>query len=468
MNIKDFLTKYKWWVLVVVCFLAVRLLILVTFWQASASRGGWENFYAFAQSAPSALLGKFHEPCDWHPPLYYTFTSGVLYLFGSQLLIYFFQLAFAFISLIFTHKICRLFFPGRFSLFVILFIAIEPYWAWQNFLLASENLFMPLFLAGFYYFFSYLKNFSRRSLVFAALLFSLAALTRLTAMPITVLASALLLVLFLLRRYMAQNLFAGVSFRRLAFNLFLFNLIFLSVLAPWIVRNKFVYGRFALENITATNYYFYNLPPLISWQKKISYDEAYALLDQKAKQALGEHIGDTGNCSKFTNEEMARNFDFYRTEVKKYILANLGDYSKMHLIRALPFFIQPGYFDMWFAYGGDSRKPDITALILRGDFAKIKSFLTDFDSRLSVYLAGLAFWGVVSLSVFFALIYSYFKDRNKFLFFFFGAAIIVFFALLSSPFVLARYRLPLYIFFFSALVYALGVIYGIVFKRPSK
>ena len=52
------------------------------------------------------------------------------------------------------------------------------------------------------------------------------------------------------------------------------------------IRNKIVYGEFTLANVLSENMFFYNLPPLISMQKNISYENAYRQIVDEAKNIL--------------------------------------------------------------------------------------------------------------------------------------------------------------------------------------
>jgi len=463
-----FFIKYRSGIIVVAAFLLVRILVLVTFWQASQNKGGWNNFYNWAQSAPQVLLGKFHEICDWHPPLYYTFTSSILFLFKSQWFIYFFQLLLSLVTLWLVYKITRLFFSHKVSYIIALIIAVEPFWAWHNWLLVSENLFIPLLLAGFYLFFRFIKIGLSRNLNLAALFFGLATLTRLNSLFLTVFLSFLVMLLYILRFRLQLSFLPNVGWKRLVSDLFIFNLIFFAVLTPWFIRNKIVYDRFTFANIVSTNYYYYNLPPLIALQKNISYNEALKSVENRAQESLGKNVGSQGNCQVFTKEEFNRQLDFYGDEAKKEILANFVPYLKIHLIKAIPYFFQSGYFDMYSAYSGEYSKPDITSAILKGDLNGIMQFFSAINLKLIIYLFEVAFWGLSSLAVFLAPIYAYFKDKEKFIFFIVGAAVIIFSALLTSPFVLVRYRLPNYIFFFISLVYILNVIISAIKNHEQK
>ena len=71
----NFLKCHKKWILITVAFILVRVIVFSSFWVASADKGGWANFYSWSQPAQAVFMQKFHEPCDWRQPLYYTFTS---------------------------------------------------------------------------------------------------------------------------------------------------------------------------------------------------------------------------------------------------------------------------------------------------------------------------------------------------------------------------------------------------------
>ena len=63
-KIEQFIKKHKWWILITFVFLAVRITVWVTFWQASQNFGGFQYFIAHAQPAKSVLMNLFHDYCD--------------------------------------------------------------------------------------------------------------------------------------------------------------------------------------------------------------------------------------------------------------------------------------------------------------------------------------------------------------------------------------------------------------------
>lgn len=448
-------------------FATVRVVVFSTFWIASADKRGWFNFYDQAQHARYALMNIFHHFCDWHPPLYFAVTSTLLHLTHSQWSIYFFQIICGLASVILTYLIARMFFSERISLVAALMMAIEPFWAWHNFLLMSDNLFVPLFLSGFYFWFRFIKSGKYFSLAVSALIFGLATLTRPNSLLLTLFLSFLLVLVFVLRNKLKiKNYLRINSFKHLFYCLLVFNGLFFLILTPWVVRNKIVYDRLTIANIMSTNFFYYNLPPFISWKEKISYQEAYDIYAKQADKDLGKHIGNSGfNCTLFTNEELNKQLDYYKHEANKVMLGNLPSYAVLHLMRTLPFFLQPGYFEMFSAYNGEFTKPDLSAALMDGDIIEIKNFLKTMNAKIITYLIGVILWAVLSFAAFASLLYFYFKDRDKFLFALFAVAVIIYNALLISPFVIARYRMPLYPFFFILAAYFFMSALPLIVKR---
>ena len=80
--------------------------------------------------------------------------------------------------------------------------------------------------------------------------------------------SVVLIVVFILRnKIRTEDVFLKKNLKEIVIWLLIFNALFLAVLAPWILRNKIVYDRFSFANLSYTNVYYYNLPPLIAVQK---------------------------------------------------------------------------------------------------------------------------------------------------------------------------------------------------------
>lgn len=456
--VKDISISHPWMIIIIV-FVLVRVIIFATFWVASADKGGWLNFYHWSQPAsqnlPAVFLTNFHENCDWHPPLYYTMTSFLTLLFHNQWAIYIVQIILSFFSVWLSYKISRLFFSEKISLVVAFLLAIEPYGAWFNFIFASEALAVPLFLIGLYFFFKFLKFQFARDLIWSAIFLGLATLTRPNFLLITIALSVVLCLLVLLRNKLKLSILPKLSYIQFLKYLVIFNLLFFGILFPWMARNQIIYGRLTIANILYTNPYYFTLPPLVALKEKVPLDQAFKLVSKRANEALGKNVGDQGNCHLFSREEFNRQLDFYGSQTRNYILANPWLYAKLHLTKVSTFFLQPGCFDMWSAYTGEYKKPDITGAILKGDFVTVVKFLADLNPKLIAYLLGVCFWGFSTSAMIGACFYSYFYDRGKFAFFMLNLGMVCYSALLVSPSFSTRYRLPFYSLFFIALVYVL-------------
>lgn len=461
-------TNSKKWLAIIIAFIVVRVAIFSTFWQASIIRGGWQNFFAQAQPASAILLKIFHDYCDWHPPLYYALTSLVLSLAGSHAWIYIIQSLLFFASIIISYKIARLYFNNKFSLVLSGLLAIEPYWAWQNMLLASENLSTPLILLSLYLFLKYFQQPKIQLLAGSGLFLGLATLTRPNSLLLVGLLPVFLLVAYLRRELWQMTEFKQFSWRRIVLGCVVLVLAAMIVIGPWMVRNKFEYGRYTYANILSTNVYFYNLPMLMSYEDKIPYQIELAGLVKQAQIDLGSNVGDQGDCNLFNRQEFSRQLDYYDRQAKTYLSQHLIGYTFITIVRSAPFFIQPGYYEMWSAYDGIFNKPDFSGLIMSGSWREIISSLSRIDLKFGIFLLGSALWSLISLSIILALAYSYLFQRRRFVFFFFSFLVIVSNALITSPFAVARYRLPLYTLFFISFLYMIAVSLRATKKSPRQ
>lgn len=452
-----FLNLYKKWFWLLLVFLLIRVILFSSLWAASPN--GWENFYAEAQSAPNTLTANWHEPCDWHPPLYYFFTTIFLKLFKTVWVIYFFQIILAWFGAYLIYRIAKTIFSEKVAFAAAAIAALEPYSAWHNFLLTAENLTAIFLLSGIYFVLKYFNKNNTIILVYAALFFGLATLTRLNTLYLPQALSLGILLIYFLRNPLKLPYFSNLKLKHLIFTILIFNVAYFMVLFPWQLRNKIVYGKYTVANMLFTNVFHYNYPTALFIRDNISYSEAQKVIAIKTEADLGANVGDQGSCNIFTKEELVKQFDYYRNESSKYIKDNFWQYTRMHLVRTAPFFLDSGYLNLIKAYTGVYDKPDITGSLMTGNYQALIIFLKNINFSLFAYLFGLVFWGLCSLLVFGGIVYTYYKDRNKLLFFLLSAGVVIYTALLCSPFVLARYRLPVYFFFLVPLTYIIGEIF---------
>lgn len=465
-SIFEFLKIHKKWLWLLSAFLLIRLILFSSLWAASPN--GWEDFYAEAQSAPNTLIANWHEPCDWHPPLYYFFSTLIIKIFRTVWVIYFFQLVLAWLGAYLIYRIAKMFFSENVAFAAAVIAALEPYSAWHNFLLTAESLSAFFLLLGVSFVFRYFWNSRRLLLLSAACFFGLATMTRLNTLYLPQALSLGILLIYFLRRPLVLPYFKGLKIGQIVLAIIIFNAAYFTILFPWQLHNKIVYGRYTVANVLLTNVFHYNYPTAMFIRDNISYEEAQKVIAAKTEADLGANVGDQGNCSLYNKAELVKHFDYYRDESTRYMKENFWQYARVHLIRTAPFFLDSGYLNLIRAYTGTYDKPDVTGSLMTGNFRAVVDYLKNINFSLFAYLFGLVFWGLCSLSVFGGVVYVFFKDREKILFFLLAAGVIIYTALLCSPFVLARYRLPVYLFFLVPFAYMTGEVYGVFANKRKK
>jgi 4-amino-4-deoxy-L-arabinose transferase-like glycosyltransferase len=453
--------KYKVALSILVFFILARVLVFSTFYAASQDKGSWENFHKQTDLWKNTLeRDSFIPYCDGQPPLYTTFTTFVRLFWDDRWAIYLAQIGLTLFSLFIIYRLLRLYFSPRISTISVAILAVEPYLAFYNFLFGSENLFLPLMSLAFYYFFLFLKEGNKKSLFLSAFFIGLSSLTRSNSIILLPVLSFFLFLLFCLRNRLKLGLLPSFSWRGLLSALFIANLIYVAMLLPWLVRHHRIYGQYALATIFSTNVYYYNVPALLALRNGTSFDAEKELLQARAEERLGRSIHTYADCREFSSEEFRELLAFCKEEGSRYIRKDILLYAWLHSFKSLPFFLDSGYFAMWDAYTGDSAKPDMTSALLRGDIAGIWSFLKTGGLKVTVYLGGMSVWGLASLSILGSLIYSFFRQGEKLVFFYFAALIAAYSAFVVSPFVLARYRLQINFIFIVSLVYLGAILYN--------
>ncbi len=473
-KIKSFF-KNKEFIAITSAYFITRIILFITYWNASSAKGGWQNFFAYAQPPKMVFKKLYHDYCDWHSPLYYTFTSMTLDIFKSHIAIYFFQLAFGLAVIFLIYKIANIFFSKRISFWAAFLVSIEPLFAWHFFMLSSENLFIPLFLAGFYFFFQYIHNANRKKLIYSAIIFGIATLVRTTSMFLPFFLAILVLLIFFINKrkqyifsladYNIFNLKTSEILKQIA----VFLTVFILVLAPWVARNKMIYGFYTVSNVIMTNPIIANIPLHVAYVNNISFKDAVKRVHTAAINDIGNNVWDQGDCKLYSRDELITQFTYFKEKTKEYVFANFFSYMKFHTIKSIAFYFQSGYETMTSYYSFDYfQKPDVSSAILKGNFNELFLFIKQFNYKIAIYLFGIAFWGLLFFSVLFSLLYSAIKRKKEFIFFYFSAAVIFYIAMLTSPFSGARYKMPLLLFFFASFLYMINIGYKIINRRISK
>lgn len=204
------------------------------------------------------------------PPLYPLFLAALMQVFGENgNLIVLSHIVSGTVLVVLTYALAReLNISPWFSLLGSILIALDPLFILTGHYYLSENMFLPLWIAGLWLFFRY-WNFRRlRHLLLSALLFSLAALTRpvLQFFPVLIIIFA---------GYISHPQVMAVFWR----NFILFAFVFVVLLLPWCLRNQTTGGVFTLSTISDINLYYYRAKAVLADAEQISQEEALQRLE---------------------------------------------------------------------------------------------------------------------------------------------------------------------------------------------
>lgn len=459
---KNFLKNHKKETIVfLICFAAKMLAFLIVV-GLCLKFGDWDFINKIAEPADKIFKGgiptfNFYEPGGWHPPLYYFFTALILNVFPYEWIIFLIQSFLVSISAVFVYKIGLIIFIPHLSqnnqnyfekgegfssvnkgekiaFWSAVLFGIEPYLSFETNTLGSDILGLFFFTFFVYFFIKYLKLGALKSIIISSIFLGLATLTRPSTLFMPLVIFFFLIVFWIFTR---KSIFPILKY------FLIFCVIFLLFIVPWMLVNKITYGEFVFSRLSKVNFYPYNAATFIAAKENISFGEARTRLEEKARletEKTGEPLD-----------------DYYSREAKKIIFSDPVFYAKLHLIKSVPFLLQPGYEIMMHGYGVPYKpdRPDLTLLFMQKNFSAILKFITNVDIATVLYLAGLLFWGILNILLIAAFIKSFKQDKMIFLIFLFFILTIIYHALLYGTIAIARYRLPLYFMFFMPAVYVI-------------
>ncbi len=306
---------------------------------------------------------------------------------------------------------------------------LEPLSIYHSSLIFTEQLFVPIFLAACYGFIKYLNTGNRKFVFGSLLIFSLLTLIR----PIIFYLLPLLSVIVFIKEY-------KISWRRAAISSLLSLIIAYSLVGGWLIRNKIVLNTWQISSnqgaILVAHYNVLNR----DLKKQANYVEP-----------AFPNVGGLDTLSVEYNKVVGG-------FALKQIFNNKLNYLKIYSGYALSFFVRSGYDNIvsqligWPALNGNLRTI-LTLKFLNGDiFGAVRLFL-QAPATIWITFAGTFFWLAISVLAaigFFNLVRRK-SEVDRFLIFYCGF-LIIYFALVSSIFSVARYRLPVnpFIFMFAS------------------
>lgn len=304
----------------------------------------------------------------------------------------------------------------KIAFWAALLFMIEPLSIYHSSIIYTEQLFVPVFLLAVYFFIRYFKT-GNKNFVFGSLLtFSVATLIRSSLfyfLPIAILA-----IVFKESK---------ISWRRALTYGLISVLVVYSVIGIWVIRNKIVLSTWQVSSNTGAILFGYHYEPLMR--------------NLGIKPENQKIIGGTNDI--FSVEYNDTIGKFATHEISKYKFA----YLKTRLGYLPLFFISNGYdnvfsrltnvagFDKYFRW-------DLVSKFLRGDIGGGVKYIFSAPKSIAVFLTGSVFWLLISILAVIGFWRLIKKNKNNSAILFIGL-LIIYFTLITTPLITARYRLPI-------------------------
>ncbi|MDP2638655.1 MAG: glycosyltransferase family 39 protein [Candidatus Azambacteria bacterium] len=301
---------------------------------------------------------------------------------------------------------------------------IEPLSIYHSGILQTEQLFVPLFLAGVYLFIRYLRTNDKKFLYSSLFIFSISTLVR----PIIFYFLPVLLLIIAIRELKIFNkktiIYCLVSL-----------ILTYSVVGLWMIRNKVVLDTWQIS----------------SNRGAILYAHHYVLLSRYLNIPVREDIV-SPNLNRLSVE--------YNNALEKIAIEEISkhklDYLKMYSVYLPLFFVSNGYSKLISRFIGTTDfgtnfRNDLVLNFLRGDIQGALRTLLKTPAPVWGLLIGLAMWVIISLLGlvgFWNIFINYGIDKSMIIVL---GLLLMYFAAVSTPFIVARYRLPVnpFVFIFA-------------------
>lgn len=202
------------------------------------------NVFSTSESSP-------YDPNVFRTPIYPFFLVSLYAIFGYKPYIaILFHLIIGSVTCVLTYKIGRTFFNEKIALLAGLFVAFEYSNILYSNMLFTETLFTFLFIVHIYFLVKFLLTNKNGELVYSAIFLGLSTLCR----PVSIYFFIFLIGIFFL--HFRENLRKGI----LKYSIL--TLVFLLTIAPWMIRNYIVSGKFLVSS-AQEEVMHWNLPLLI-------------------------------------------------------------------------------------------------------------------------------------------------------------------------------------------------------------
>ncbi len=397
--------------------------------------------------------GEFVEPLTplaarvWPPgyPFIMAVTKAVT---GSYLPLIFIQIGFAALAVCLLYKMALRFAPARFALAAAALYALEPMAMFLNTTLFTDGLFSSLLLITVYIALFQDRWKGVRLWAAVGLLLGLLTMLKPVAFYLIFLAPLVLLI--------KEHRELSLKKKLIAFSVFVLCAALLIV--PWMERNHRVHGVFEITSSSKLNLMHNFARPYLAWRSLDTWSAVDALLAQRRVETPAFDIADAQLDARLATVTPPGEdwWEYQGTVAVDVILEEPVRYAYFHAINMVPFFLSSSvsaYHQYVRQIGSNTDFYAPTLIALMHTFAQLpQASLAEMPGLLMpVAPIGLEiiFWVIV---VSLALFYTLYTLRRPTLSVLVLACLIAYFAALTGPIAMPRYRVPVapYLFILAA------------------
>jgi 4-amino-4-deoxy-L-arabinose transferase-like glycosyltransferase len=372
------------------------------------------------------------EPERHWPPGYPAFLAGVKYVTGSFVPAVVIQVALALLAVFLIYLMARKFLPEAWALVPAALYGFDPTVVLANTVILSDGLFASLLVIAVYVaLFSTRSEFVRWGIV--GLLLGALALIRPIAQFLIPLAGLFLVIRMYLVHGRDMRGYAPVVTYLLGAAL---------LVAPWLAWTHAKFGVYEISHVGASNLLWYNAQDFLAWKEmnaersvpailssRYRDDPAYERVHAQLREELQEATPAGGDIQNYEAGVALR-----------HILEDPLRYAYFHVVNTAPFFIGSSFaaYEQVVVQVRDNMgfyAPTALALVdgakalARGDWAEVRS--------VALVALEMLWW----LGVFLLALWGLWTKRNDVRVLMFGG-LVAYFALLTGPVAIARYRIP--------------------------
>ena len=251
------------------------------------------------------------------------------------------------------------------------------------------------------------------------------------AVLVRVIAQYLALCILGLYLFYTEN---GVPLRDRLLRVLLFIVASICIVLPWSLRNHELFETYTISSTPYINFTQYNLVYFYAYQHHTTPPEVQHLFSDPIPYPT----------TSFWFRSLI-NEPIFQKEMHDGLSGNIVPYAEFHLFKTLPFFLNDGLRDANLDIGLFPQPPGVTNftdLLLHRNFAAIFHYFLTPTPDLVMLLLGSTFWITVSGLWILTSLYIICTRKKEWWFVLLASGIICYFAVLSSPVIQPRYRIP--------------------------